>query len=274
MVTIFSSYEATISSIAIAMVAIVNEVGRKKSCENTEAKLVIAALEQYNDYLLSNEQVSRRHKFQSLERQYLSPLPTHRYEIKAFKKATVQKMGYVYVGENKNYYSVPYRYISKRVEVRYDRNNVEIYYKHDRIAMHKRSYKAGYYITNEDHLSSTHKFYKNWSPEFFQKLAHPHGQDAVKYITELIDKAPYPEVAYKQCLGILHLADKDNPDRLGKACRRAMYFEKSGYHIIKNIMDNKMEDQLEVLQNTEHSIASHENVRGPGYFKKLLQFFF
>ncbi len=44
MVAIFSSYEATISSIAIAMVAIVNEVGRKKSCENTEAKLVITAL--------------------------------------------------------------------------------------------------------------------------------------------------------------------------------------------------------------------------------------
>ncbi len=44
MVTIFSSYEATISSIAIAMVAIVNEVGRKKTCENSEAKLVITAL--------------------------------------------------------------------------------------------------------------------------------------------------------------------------------------------------------------------------------------
>ncbi len=44
MVAIFSSYEATITSIAIAMVAIVNKVGRKKSCENTEVKLVITAL--------------------------------------------------------------------------------------------------------------------------------------------------------------------------------------------------------------------------------------
>ncbi len=43
LVAVFSSCEATISS--IAMVAIVNEVGREKSCENTEVKLVIAALD-------------------------------------------------------------------------------------------------------------------------------------------------------------------------------------------------------------------------------------
>ena len=54
-------------------------------------------LEVYNDYLLTTTQVSRRHQFQTIERPYLSALPSSCYEIKTFKQATVQKMGYVFV---------------------------------------------------------------------------------------------------------------------------------------------------------------------------------
>ena len=243
------------------------------SIEDLNAQIRIL-LKAFNDELLSNLQVSRRQQFESIEREYFNALPAERYEIKTFRRATVQKMGYVFVSENKNYYSVPYRYIGKKVEVRYNRSGVEVYYKQERVAIHKRSYKPGHYITIEDHLSSTHKFYKNWSPAFFEKLARPHGDAVVEYINRLIDQAAYPEVAYKQCLGVINLADKFNPQRLDKACQRAMQYHRSGYRIVKEIMNNKMEEQPDVPQNTNHAIPAHENVRGAGYFQKLLQFFF
>ncbi len=130
-------------------------------------------LEAYNDLLFTRKQASRKELFQSVEREYLKPLPLTPYEIKDYKRAKVQKMGYVYFSPDKNYYSVPYRYIGKSTQIHYTQSTVEVYYNHDRIALHKRSPAMGIYITNKDHLSSTHKAYIQWSPEYFKKKRHP-----------------------------------------------------------------------------------------------------
>jgi hypothetical protein len=128
-------------------------------------------------------------------------------------------MGYIFLSCDKNYYSVPYRYIGKKVEVVYNTQSVDIQYNRERIATHKRSFQPGRYITIEDHLSSSHKFYKDWSPEFFKKLAHPFGHDVVEYIQQLIESKSYPEVAYKQCTGILALGKLYKNERLNKVLR-------------------------------------------------------
>lgn len=70
-------------------------------------------LESYNKLLFQRKEASRRELFQSVERQYLNPLPQEAYELKDYKRAKVQKMGYVYFSPDKSYYSVPYRYIDK-----------------------------------------------------------------------------------------------------------------------------------------------------------------
>jgi len=227
-------------------------------------------VEAYNGFLLTTLQVSRRHQFQTLERSYLSSLPSNRYEIKTFKRSTVQKMGYIYISEDRNYYSVPYRYIQKKVEVRYSSTSVEVYYKQDRIAIHRRSFKTGQYITIEQHLSSTHKFYQNWSPEFFEKLARPHGLHVSVYVVKLIEQAQYPEIAYKQCLGILRLGKDYGSSRLNKACLRASTFHRMGYHILKTMLENKAEGQSDSTTASDVHIPEHENVRGASYFKKLI----
>ena len=57
---------------------------------------------------------SRFKLFNEYEKLKLTPLPNQRYELKEYKVATVQKMGYIYLSVDKNYYSVPYRYIGKK----------------------------------------------------------------------------------------------------------------------------------------------------------------
>ena len=68
-------------------------------------------LERYNSLLFKRKEASRLELFQSVEREYLKPLPTTRYELKDYCRAKVQKIGYVYFSPDKAYYSVPYRYI-------------------------------------------------------------------------------------------------------------------------------------------------------------------
>src|SRR5690606_27822614 len=111
-------------------------------------------------------------------------LPVSAYELKDYKRAKVQKMGYVYFSPDKSYYSVPYRYIGKETTIHYTKNRIEVFYYHERIALHQRNPVKGSYITNTDHLSSTHKFYSDWNPEFFKNKASRHGE----YVVACIEK--------------------------------------------------------------------------------------
>ena len=116
-------------------------------------------LEKYNDTFFQRKQASRKELFQSMERGYLKDLPASAYQLKEYKRAKVQKMGYVYFSPDKTYYSVPYRYIGKSTQIHYTTNMVEVYFNNDRIASHHRNKVTGTYITNKDHLSSSHQAY-------------------------------------------------------------------------------------------------------------------
>lgn len=225
-------------------------------------------LKVYNDRPLSQLNMSRLEQFRTIEAAYLDPLPAEAYELRKYRRATVQKMGYVFVSEDKNYYSVPYRFIGKKVEVSYTARNVEVHYQSERIATHPRSQRAGHYVTIKEHLCSTHKFYQNWSPAFFEKLARPHGEPVVQYVKAVIEQADYPEIAYKQCLGIIALGKTYSKKRLQNACRRGLQFRRCGYSIIKNILTNNM-DKLEESPpdaDTNPTRIPHKNIRGKQYY--------
>ena len=228
-------------------------------------------LTQYNDYLLSNIKVSRQQQFLDIEKSTLSDLPSENYELRFFKIATVQKMGYVFLSEDKNYYSVPHRFIGKKVEVSYNSQSVDIQYNRERIATHKRSLKPGKYTSIQNHLSSAHKFYSEWSPDFFEKLATPLGESVKEYVKVLIESKNYPEEAYKQCLGIINLTHSYEKQRINTACKYALEMSRYGYHIIERILKNKMDLVETVLpdavENTsQNHIAPHHNIRGAEAF--------
>lgn len=221
-------------------------------------------LVEYNNYEMSRIESSRKEQFIEIEKPFLGVLPANIYELKEYRKAKVQKMGFIYLSQDKNYYSVPYRYIGQQVEVQYNTDTVEVYYQSNRIALHKRSYRKGAYIKQNDHLSSSHKFYQDWSPDYFKNLAAPIGSHVQAYVSKLLDQGSYPEVAYKQCLGIIHLK-KDYSERLNDACQMALDLPRYGYHIIKNILLNKMDIKNKDSQD-EHHIKKHKNIRGSDFY--------
>ena len=222
-------------------------------------------LKEYNIFIMKQLGLSRLKQFLDNEKSYLSALPSQPYELKEYKKVKVQKMGFVYLHQDKNYYSVPFRYIGYNVEVQYNSEEVEIYYKSERIANHKRNYKRGAYTKVGDHLSSAHKFYQGWSPSYFINWAKKSGDHVAAYTEKLLNQNSYPEIAYKQCLGIINLKKIYSDKRLDKACEIAMNQYKYGYHIIKNILINKMDLADNSLSPVPH-ITKHGNIRGSKFY--------
>jgi hypothetical protein len=95
------------------------------------------ALEEHNNTLLTGRNYSRLQQFIEIERDALQPLPALRYELKKQAYVTVMKNGHVSLAVDKHYYSVPYRYIGKKVKLMYSRHTIEVYYNYERIAIHK-----------------------------------------------------------------------------------------------------------------------------------------
>ncbi len=222
-------------------------------------------LAEFNSHLMKQLETSRLKQFLDIEKPYLAPLPPRPYELKEFKKSKVQKMGFIYLHEDKNYYSVPFRYIGHVVEVQYNSQEVEIYVNSQRIALHKRNYRKGAYNKKDEHLSSSHKFYQDWSPDFFKNWARKSGPHVEAYVSKLLEKASYPEVVYKQCLGVINLKTAHTDQRLDNACRLALDHPRHGYHIIKNILVNKMDLVEQAVIERPH-ITQHQNIRGAGFY--------
>lgn len=222
----------------------------------------------YNDLLLQLRQASRRELFQSIERELLKPLPKTSYELKDYRRAKVQKTGYVYFSPDKNYYSVPYRHIGKRTQIQYTKSMVEVFYNHERIACHRRNPAPGVYTTNENHLSSTHKAYRQWSPDYFKKKASRHGEHVLLLIERLLRESDYPETAYKRAMGIIQLHRDYSSERLNNACQIALNVETYSYKRIKNILKNNQDKDFEPLKDESQThIPFHSNIRGASAYK-------
>jgi transposase len=227
-------------------------------------------LETYNDLLFQRKESSRRELFQSVERQYLKPLPGTPYQLKDYRRAKVQQMGYVYFSPDKNYYSVPYRYIGKQTQIHYSKSMVEVYYNNVRIAIHERTGSTGTYITIRDHLSSTHQEYAGWSPEYFKNLARKHGAFVLAFITGLLDQSEYPEVSYKRAMGVIQLHKSYSSIRLNDACERALYGSTYNYSMVRNILQNNLDRHhinTEELDQSISHIPAHENIRGASAYQ-------
>jgi len=227
-------------------------------------------LDKYNDLMFQRKEASRRELFQSIERSYLKPLASSPYQIKDYTRAKVQKIGYVYFSPDKSYYSVPYRYIGKSTQVQYTRSTVEVYVNHERIASHQRNPSRGTYNTNKDHLSSQHRAYTEWSPDFFMKKAARHGEHVQACIENILNTGDYPETQYKRSMGIIQLHREYGSKRLNEACGIAINAGTYSYHRIKNILKNKLDLGLFAQEEPpceDAHIPLHDNIRGASSYQ-------
>jgi transposase len=225
------------------------------------------ALEEHNNRLLKGRNYSRRQQFEEIERATLQPLPVLRYELRKQLFVTVMKNGHVSLNVDKHYYSVPYRFIGKKVKLMYSRNTVEIFYNYQRIAMHERIKSPYNYTTDKDHLASTHRFVTEWTPERFLSWGESIHEDVKLYILKILQRKQHPEQGYKSCLGVLTFAKKAGNDRLIKACQRALDYGIYNYKTIKNILEKGLDKDNDPGSSDALQMPEHENIRGENYYQ-------
>jgi len=223
-------------------------------------------LEVHNRKKLSARPYSRLELFLEDEQKELSPLPQDRFEIKHQSFATVMQNGHVLLNADKNYYSVPYQYIRKKVKLLYSKSTVEIYYKYNRIATHLRVHKPYVYTTNTEHMASTHQFVADWSASRFIDAANSIDPCVAELITKIIDSKTHPEQAYKSCLGILSFEKKVGRQRLINACKRALDYDIYSFKALNNILENHL-DRIDSESEIDLQLPLHENIRGRNYYK-------
>jgi transposase len=225
------------------------------------------ALEDHNNKLLTSRPYSRRQLFEEIEKADLQPLPQYRYQAKRKRVVTVMKNNHVCLAEDKHYYSVPYRYIGKKVTILYTQNLVEIFYRYDCIATHGRNFKLYGYTTNEDHLASHHQYNSDWTPEKFIQRAMFIGVDTRDYITRILEIRQHPEQAYKTCQGILSFVTRVGSERLNNTCRRALYYGDFSYNAIRTIIEKGLDQEPFDTEDDNKKMPGHRNVRGGEYYK-------
>ena len=206
----------------------------------------------------------RRYFFDQAELSSLKPLPSEGFTIKNISMATVQRNYHIQLKDDKLYYSVPYTYIGKKVKVLYDSRTVEIYYDHERIAMHIRSHAIKGWNTIAEHMPSNHQAMqerKGWTKEKLLYMAARIGQ-YTKYAAEhMLSNSIYIEQNYKACFAMLMLGQQYTHERLEAACRRAASGTRINYTMIKNILKTGL-DKSPMLFDS-NPLPDHDNIRGP-----------
>ena len=209
----------------------------------------------------------RQSIFEKNEKHLLSPLPADLFEIKKITKAKVQRNYHIILGETKNYYSVHFEYVGKKVDIVYTSTNVEIYYQGKRIALHKRMQNLdGYrYQTNPEHMPREHKEWvliQGYRAADFINQAKKIGPTTEWAIQRVLKSKIHEEQTYKSCLGIIRLANQYTFYRMEAACIRCkQQCNQVNYGMLKNILSKNLDKPPDLVDDIS-SIPKHDNIRG------------
>ena len=233
---------------------------------NTDVRHLIIA---HNQTRMQQRPYSRQECFLSDEKKLLQPLPAEKFELKYYQRLTLAKNNYISLTQDKHYYSAPYQYIGKVVDVVTTRSMVKIYYSGRCIATHLRaSATDARYIHQREHLCSAHQHYFDRSPDYYIKRARSLSLVLGRLIEQKFDSPQPPETLYRSCDGILRLVRSLDRPTLDAVCKKAIDDERLSMKHLETIITHKTwmlkEDQPTV------ALPNHENIRGKNYFQSQL----
>lgn len=222
-------------------------------------------LEELNDRPMRRLGLSRRERFESLDRPALKPLPRHRYELAHWKAVRVN-IDY-HIELERNCYSVPYQLLGEQLEARYTASVVELYRNDRRITSHRRLPGRGHHSTKPEHMPTAHRAHAQWTPSRLIEWAKKTGPDTGAFVAELLGSRRHPEQGYRACLGIMRLGRQYGHERLELACQRARSLRAYSYRTVNNILASGF-DQMPLPSTPQPTLVTpmHDNIRGASYY--------
>jgi transposase len=208
---------------------------------------------------------TRYSRYQEIDQPALKPLPSYAYEYMHIKKASIHIADY-HVEYDGCWYSAPYQYRGRQVEVRATNNTVEILFKNKRIASHPRLFKKSTRSTLNEHRPKTHQEYGAWPPERILAWATKIGPETKLLIEQIMQQQQHPEQGYRSCFGILRLSKSFGNERLNSACARALAINAYSFKSVNSILKSGL-DKRSIPEKPRQLTLLHDNIRGPISFR-------
>jgi transposase len=205
---------------------------------------------------------SRREEFEAIDRPNLRPLPEKPYEYAERKTARVH-IDY-HVEFDKHLYSVPHTLIHQEVEIRATERMVEIFAHGKSVAVHPRNFHRGRFSTLCEHMPANHQFVEKVNAEQLVAWATKIGPHTAALVSATLQSRPFPQQAYRSCLGMLSLAKKYHHAFLEQACQTTLETHTYSYTALKDELDWLVKQTSNPGVET---LPAHENIRGHQYYQ-------
>jgi transposase len=159
--------------------------------------------------------------FEQSEQSCLRPLSGARFDTPQWAEPKVHPDHHVQF--LKALYSVPTRYVGKKVTVRGDQALVRIYYKGELIKTHPRKPPGGRQTDYSDYPQEL-ETYARRDPERIVRRARLVGPNTGRFMSLLLS-GTFPWAKLRQAQKLMRLSDKYGRARVETACQRALAFE-------------------------------------------------
>lgn len=221
-------------------------------------------LQHLNDRVMSGYGVSRLVLFEQVDKPALRALPSQPFTFARWKTAKVNLDYHLEV--EKHYYSVPYWYVQREVQVKMSEHLIEVFHDHQRIAVHERSRVQYRHSTVADHMPPEHWEYKRQSKERFLAWADQIGTHTRAQVEAIFNTKAHEEQAFRSIRGIQRLATTHGVERLEAACRRANAFGMAGLRRLRSILATRLDTAAVESEPVVTSAIEHANLRGSQYY--------
>lgn len=257
------SVEGSVGKIAIKIIAkLRNETFYSLDGLN---KGIHKALEEFNNAPFQKRDGSRNTIFEIEEKPYLRKLPFIPYEVSTWTYS-IKVMFNTHICYKGNFYSVPYQYINKLVDLKTNKTSIFIYYNKQLITEHRllSDQLKNKYQTKDEHLDQRKKFI----PYTYNSLideAKNIGSSTLEVVNRLFNEPKVKEQAFNAVITVLNISKVYSNDILERACRTAL--DKYSIPHYKQILEMIKISKIEI--NNEESDKNNEllNVRGSDYYK-------
>ncbi len=226
-------------------------------------------LDGYNHKVIRRLGKSRTELFLALDQPSLHPLRANNYIYKEFKTATV---GIDYHVElDGSGYSVPFKYLGKKVDITYSATSVIIALDGEIIAQHPKLSQPYHDSTLLEHMPHDHQYqYEKWSPRRILNWANSMGASTTALMESIMNSRSHQVRGHKSCMAILSLSKTYGAHALEVMSAVALELN---IHKVSSI-ESMLKTKSYLLHNPQKSVNNiftnkHENIRGSEYYAQI-----
>jgi transposase len=177
-------------------------------------------------------------EFERVEKPALQPLPAKPYDLAVYKQVKLHRDGHIHF--DNAYYSAPFRFVGQKLWVRGGLNEVSILTQdHHCAATHPRAKEPGERVTNLDHFPPQRAALLPRTPAALREEAQAVGPNTLAAVSEIVSHPHIDRTA--TAARLLALAKKYSPERLERACERALHYSDARFSTVRDILAKGLE---------------------------------